>query len=184
MKNGIIYHLGNILLIISLLGFVLLAYPLLSLYLFPPEIQKTLPQQGTYITIPKINAQAPITEQVDPWDETIYKKALQKGVAHAKGTALPGEKGTSFLFAHSSGMPWELTQFNTIFLRLGEVTSGDTIIVVRNGRQLQYRVREKKEVLPEEVRYLLQTDTDQLILQTCTPIGTSLRRLLIFADPV
>ena len=35
-----------------------------------------------------------------------------------------------------------------------------------------------------DVSYLIETKKTQLILQTCTPIGTSLKRLLVFADPV
>jgi sortase A len=181
--NKLLFHTGNILIIISLLGFVFIFYPLLQVYLSPPVVQKVTAKTGTYLTIAKINAQAPIIEQVDPWNEAVYDKALTKGVAHAKGTSLPGDKGTSFLFAHSSATPWEMTRFNTIFLRLGEVAVGDEVLITRNGKELKYKVTDKKEVDPSEVQYLLQTDKTQLILQTCTPIGTSLRRLLIFAEP-
>ena len=87
-------------------------------------------------------------------------------------------------------MPWEMTRYNTIFLRLGELSVGDEIVITRNGKELKYTVSDKKEVDPSEVNYLLQTDKTEprlnrgkLILQTCTPIGTALKRLLIFADP-
>ena len=114
----------------------------------------------------------------------IYNKALQNGVAHAKNTALPGQKGTAFLFAHSSGNPWELTRMNTIFLRLGELQNGDVIEIVSNGKMLKYKVVDKKEVDPTEVDFLLKSEKTQLVLQTCTPIGTSLKRLLVFANPI
>ncbi len=178
-----LFHLGNALIILSVIGFLSIISPILKIYLFPPQIQQTLPTKGTFITISKIHAQAPITENVDPWNESGYQNVLKNSVAHAKGTSLPGQSGTVFLFAHSTGMPWELTRFNTIFLRLGELQKGDVIEIVRNGKKFTYHVREKKEVWPAEVNYLLQTKKTQLILQTCTPIGTSLKRLLIFADP-
>ncbi len=183
MTNRILYHLGNLFILASLVVFFYVFFPFVSLFVFSSQIQKTLPNNGTFITIPKINAQAPIIENVDAVHESIYHEALKKGVAQAKGTAFPGEKGTSFLFAHSSGLPWELTRYNTIFLRLGELEEGDEIILVRKKEKFVYKMQEKKEVWPTEVNYLLQTKKNQIILQTCTPIGTSFKRLLIFASP-
>lgn len=182
--NKLFFHIGNALIAASLVSFAYLFYPLLQIYFAPPVVQKITTKSGSFLTIPKIHAQAPIIENVDPWSETIYNEALAKGVAHAKGTSHPGEKGTVFLFAHSSGAPWEMTRYNTIFLRLGELQTGDEILVMRNGKEITYRVTDKKEVDPSEIHYLLQTDKNQLILQTCTPIGTSLHRLLIFAAPI
>lgn len=173
-QNKFLYHLGNALMISSLVSFIYIFYPLLSLYIFPPQINNQVPKVGAFITIPKINAQAPIVENVDPWNESEYKKKLEKGVAQAKDT--------NFFFAHSSGMPWEVTRFNTIFLRLGELHNGDTIIIEKDGKSQKYTVSDKKEVWPTDVNYLKpRLKRDEIILQTCTPIGTSLKRLLVFA---
>lgn len=174
MKNELFYHLGNALIIASLAIFVYLFYPLVGMYLFPPQIKSELPKVGTFITIPKIHAQAPVVEHVDPWKESEYKEALKKGVAEAKES--------NFFFAHSSGMPWETVRFNTIFLRLGELQKGDTIIVEKDGKQQRYVVKDKKEVWPTEVNYLKESTDNEIVLQTCTPIGTSLKRLLVFAE--
>ena len=182
-KSTVFYHLGNVLLVASFIGFFVIFAPLFSAYIAPPDIKQVTATTGMFITIPKIHAQAPVIEQVDPWNEQVYMAALKRGVAQAKGTALPGQKGTIFIFAHSSGAPWDVTRYNTIFLRLGELQAGDTITIVRNGKTFTYKVRDKKEVWPSEVNYLMQKDKTQLVLQTCTPIGTSLKRLLIFADP-
>lgn len=180
--NRVLFHIGNALILTSLAGFAYIFFPVVMTYITPPPVVKEVKaKEGTFLTIPKIRAQAPVIEQVDPWNEPVYQSALRRGVAHAKGTSLPGQKGTVFLFAHSTGQPWELTGFNTIFLRLGELQQGDKIELVRNGKKFTYNVTEKKEVDPTEVNYLLETKKDQLILQTCTPIGTSLRRLLVFA---
>src|SRR5439155_23368849 len=119
--HKVFYHLGNALIIFSFLGFLYIFYPIIQIYLFPPTINNTFSEKGTFITIPKISAQAPVVENVDPWNESAYNEVLKKGVAQAKGT--------NFYFAHSSGMPWEITRFNTIFLRLGELQKGDTIII-------------------------------------------------------
>lgn len=182
-RNKIYYHLGNLLIILSLLGFSYILYPIARIYFFPPTLKPIQIQKGTFLTIPKIHAQAPIIENVNPLDEKEYLQTLKKGIAHAKGTALPGKKGTIFLFAHSSGAPWDIAWYNTIFLRLNELQIGDDIEIIKNGKKYLYKVDGKKEVWPNEVNYLSSTKRDQLILQTCTPIGTSLKRLLIFANP-
>jgi LPXTG-site transpeptidase (sortase) family protein len=198
-KQRVFFHLGNALIIVSLLGFGFTFYPVIQVYLFPqknpcaftnppPSRDKgSIPcntknnTKGFSVAIPKIGAYAPVIQNVNPWNEFEYKEALKKGVAHAKGTSLPGGNGTVYLFAHSSGAPWEITRFNTIFLRLGELQNKDTIIIVYKDKQYQYEVIDKKEVWPNETYYLESTLKNQLILQTCTPIGTSLKRLLIFS---
>ncbi len=177
------FYLGNAFIVLSLAVLFFTYYPFINLYLNPPKINANLNAKGYFIQIPKISAQAPIILDVNQWDPKEYRQKLKKGVAHAKNTSLPGEKGTSFLFAHSSGPPWEISRYNTVFFRLGELKKGDEIIIVKDGKKLKYKVREKKEVWPTEISFLKDLTRNQLILQTCTPIGTDLKRLLIFADP-
>jgi LPXTG-site transpeptidase (sortase) family protein len=184
LKRNISYYIGNLLIIVSFVGFVYLLSPIFYIYLMPPKVESKVNKSGIFLTIPKIRAQAQIRTNVDPFNKSEYMEVLKNNVAHAKGTALPGDKGTSFIFAHSSGNPWEITRMNTIFLKLNELNKGDDIEIYDNGRLLKYKVREKKEVFPSEVNYLLQESSNQLILQTCTPIGTDWKRLLVFADPV
>lgn len=174
--------LGNFLIILSLGIIFYIYFPVLSLYFFPQRIEVQAAKKGLFIEIPKINAAAPIISNVDPWNEEEYRAKLKTGVAHAKGTAIPGEKGTSFLFAHSSDAPWNSTRYNIAFYRLSELEINDEVVVLKNGEKLKYRVVEKKEVWPTEVKYLKESSDYNLILQTCTPIGTSLKRLLIFAN--
>jgi LPXTG-site transpeptidase (sortase) family protein len=52
-----------------------------------------------------------------------------------------------------------------------------------NGKNYNYVVYDKKVVEPWQVSYITESKKTQLIVQTCTPIGTSLYRLLVFADP-
>ena len=182
--KGLFYYLGNFLIISSLLLAFIVYYPVVNTYLFPKEIKAQEELTGDYITIPKINAQAPLIWSVDPWREEIYQKVLKSGVAHAKGTALPGDGGRSFIFAHSSGNPFEITQYNTVFLKLGELKIGDAIEIKRDGEVYKYSVTQTKIVNPWETQYLMKSETPGIIVQTCWPIGTSLKRLLVFAAPV
>lgn len=176
-------NIGNFLLVGSVLLFLLLFYPLISVYLFPPRVISIQTLPNNYISVPKIHAQAPITFNVNAFNENEYQEVLKRGVAHAKNTSLPGEKGTIFIFAHSSGNPIEISTYNTIFLKLGELETGDEIQIKKDNKIYTYKVTEKKVVWPNEVEYL-EEKKDQLILQTCWPIGTSLKRLLILAAPI
>ncbi len=175
--------MGNLLIATSLLILAYIYIPYFLIIFSKPDIPETPPAQGLYIAIPKIGAYAPIQLDVDPWDKGVYRKALAKGVAQAKGTAKPGERGTIYLFAHSSDSPLNITRYNTIFLKLGQLNKYDKVLIYKDGQTLSYIVKDKKEVWPKDISYLEEQNKDQLILQTCTPIGTDLKRLLIFAEP-
>lgn len=183
MKKNILINplkiLGNIFMAIALLGFTYSFYPLLSAY-FPKPIPTQIDTTSS-ILIPKIQAYSPVIKNVDAFDEDEYDQALKHGVAMAKGSAPVGSDGLTYVFAHSSGNPWELTRFNTVFLRLDELEAGDDIQFFSGGREYIYEVVDKKEVSPHEVSYLLNNDFEGLILQTCSPIGTDFKRLLVFA---
>jgi len=168
----------------SLLQLIFIYYPLINLYLFPNKLTSNTVDKSFYIEIPKINVKTSVIGNVDPFNEKEYRASLEKGIAQAKGTALPGEKGTVFLFAHSSDLPWRITRYNIAFFRLPELERRDPIIIFRNGKEYKYKVTDKKTVWPNEVNYLLDTKKTQLILQTCVPIGTSFQRLLVFAEQI
>lgn len=182
-QKDILYYLGNLLIVTSLLLSFIIFYPLIATYLFPPPIKSQEMLPGDYVTIPKIKAQAPILFNIDPKNHNVYSEALKHGIAHAKGTYLPGEKGRSFLFAHSSGNPLEQVNYNTVFVKLNELQIGDEILVKRNNKVYKYKVTQKKIVWPTETQYLEKNNTPGVVIQTCWPIGTSLKRLLVFGSP-
>lgn len=178
----VLRQFSNGVIILSLSALFFLYAPFFWTY-FPSSLPKADPAiSGITLDIPKIGAQAPVVVGVDPFDPRKYHQALTYGVAQAAGTSLPGQPGTVFIFAHSSDLPWRLTRYNSIFLRLGELNDGDVIKINAYGQEYDYRVFDRKVVWPSEISYMYQKK-DQLVLQTCTPIGTSLQRLLIFARP-
>lgn len=137
------------------------------------------------IVIPKINANANIVANVSTTDKNGYLTALKEGVAHAYGTALPDEYGHTFLFAHSTDNFWNVSRYNAIFFLLYKLESGDEVNIFYIGKRYKYIVTGSKIVNPDEVQYLTRiTDTPFLTLQTCWPLGTTWKRMLIFAEPV
>lgn len=134
------------------------------------------------IIIPKIGANSRILPSVDVTNESVYLEALKKGVAHAAGTAYPGEGGHVFLFAHSTDYFWNVGTYNAVFYLLGKLTEGDEIDLFYQGRRNVYKVIGTQIVDPSQVDYLTRkTNKEFLTLQTCWPPGTTLKRLLVFA---
>lgn len=137
------------------------------------------------IVIPKIDANSRIIENVDASSPKAYLPALKKGVAQAAGSATPNEKGTTYLFAHSTDNFWDVGQYNAVFYLLKNLELGDSVVLFYQNKRYDYKVTDKKIVDPTEVGYIVnskKTDT-QVILQTCWPPGTTWKRLLVIAKP-
>jgi len=134
------------------------------------------------IVIPKIGANAPIIANVDAGSEEVYLDALSKGVAHASGTAYPGEGGHIFIFAHSTDYVWNVSTYNAVFYLLYKLEGNDEINLFYKGKRYKYKVIGRKVIDPSRVEYLTRkTPNEFLTMQTCWPPGTTLQRLLIFA---
>ena len=134
------------------------------------------------IVIEKINANAKVVPNVDPGDENAYTNALGEGVAHAKGTVFPGQKGNVYLFSHSVDSPWNFVRYNAVFYLLNKLENGDSINIFFQGRRYDYRVYDKVIVSPLDTQYITNKyDEEILTLQTCDPPGTLLNRLVIRA---
>lgn len=137
------------------------------------------------IVVPKIGANARIISNVDSSDEKVYLEDLNKGVAHALGTAFPGEGGHIFLFAHSTDYFWNVGTYNAIFYLLYKLENGDEVNIFYKNKRHVYKIIGRQIVDPSEVEYLTRkTNKEFLTLQTCWPPGTTLKRLIVFASRV
>jgi sortase A len=147
----------------------------------PVEI--LVPQDPYFdILIPKIGANSRIIANVDAGNEQQYLDALKIGVAHAAGTAYPGEGGHVFLFAHSTDYFWNVGAYNAVFYLLNKLEKGDEVDLFYQGHRVVYKVIDKRIVDPSQVEFLTRkTNREFLTLQTCWPPGTTLKRLLVFA---
>jgi len=147
------------------------------------ENQKYPPSatQPNYLVIPKIGAIAPIAWNVM---ESGIDKALQKGVAHYKKTALPNQIGNTFIFGHSSYYWWAEGSYKQIFVLLDKLDKGDRVYLNYKKQVYAYIVTDKIVVSPDDVSVMAQTDQRILSLMTCVPVGTNLKRLVVKAAPV
>jgi sortase A len=158
--------------------------------LFPTQPPGPKDEEEAFsIDIPKISATSVVIPNVDAGDPSVYTPALQKGVAHALGTGLPGTESrlnrTIYLFAHSTSAPSLVTRYNAQFYLLHKLEAGDGIDVTFWAQNYRYRVRETKIVEANDVSWLEpQTQEELLVLATCTPPGTTWKRLLVIAERV
>ncbi|MCX7996700.1 MAG: sortase [Patescibacteria group bacterium] len=148
------------------------------------RLELLVPEDPEYsLVIPKIGANARIVPNVNAGSEEAYQEALKRGIAHAAGTAFPGEGGHIFLFAHSTDYIWNIGSYNAVFYLLYKLEPGDEVNVFYRGKRHRYTVREKKIIEPSDVHYLTRkTERETLSLQTCWPPGTTLKRLIVHAD--
>lgn len=138
------------------------------------------------VIIPKIFANVAVTENVNPAEQKIYQQVLRTagGVAHAAGSAVPGEPGTVYIFGHSTDANVNVERFNAVFYLLRKLEIGDEIVVYYQGKPFKYDVSEKKIVNPTDISDITNIGNEErLVLQTCWPPGTTWKRLLIIAKP-
>jgi len=132
----------------------------------------TVPAMGIY--------DAPVFDSDRQW-------ALDNGVAHVPETSLPWTNAPQrnvYLAGHRLG--WPGTGSHLIFYRLNTLGRGDMVILKdRRGRAYRYRVTETFIANPNDSWVMGQVrDRDMVTLQTCTPIPTFDKRIIVRADRI
>ena len=144
----------------------------------------SLPQiNNNSLSLPIINVKAPITWGVTNSPDEVAN-GLSKGLIQIKGTALPGEVGNVFVTGHSSNYPWAKGSYNNVFALLNKVVVGDMVQLKYQNVDYLYKIKEIKVVEPTDISVLESKKESVLTLMTCTPVGTSLRRLIVVANQV
>lgn len=154
---------------------------------FDYQLQKTalIPKDYNFsLIVPKIGINTKVAPNIDSSDKQEYLPVLQEnGAAHAQNSSLPDEAGPVFIFGHSTDSFANIRSYNAAFFLLRKLEKGDDVHVFFNKNKYDYKVVDTKVVKPEEVSlYVRNTTGNTLILQTCSPPGTTLKRLLVFAD--
>ncbi len=146
-------------------------------------------QKNLIINIPNIEIKdIRITPNVESTNEAVYDKYLKFGLAHFKGTPLPGDGGNSFIYGHSAVVSFFSSHSNlpeTIFTKLENIDIGDMVEITREEEVLKYIVRNKKIVAPEDFSILkTQGDKETVTLMTCWPLGAGIKRLVVVAERI
>lgn len=104
-------------------------------------------------------------------------------LVHYSGTAIPPENGTAVIFGHST-LPQLFNEkdYKTIFANLYKLKIGEEVQITVAGIIYKYRIFATTVVDPtDESVFEQHADSAYLILVTCTPPGTTWKRLLIKA---
>ncbi len=132
------------------------------------------PKKGDVIGVlylPAIDSELPIIEGTSE-DE------LERGVGHYSDTVFPGEKDQILLSGHR----------DTVFRKLGDLQTGDQLIVELPYGTFTYEIYETKIVDADDTTVIASTYPNEVLtLSTCYPfgfVGDAPERYIIFANPV
>lgn len=138
------------------------------------------------ITIPKINVQIPVIYTEPSVEENAVQAALENGVLHYANTAKPGEKGNGVIFGHSSNNIFNKGKYKFAFVLLKQLEAGDTLTLQKDGKRYVYKVYDKKVVSPNDLSVLSSQPGKiaTVTLITCDPPGTTVNRMVVFAEQI
>ena len=184
--------------ILAASALIILVYPFLPIVLYninSPELPKAQPialgefnpnpqgvnfsQSGApiisadyenKIIIPKIGVNINVSD-TDDQDE-----ALSKGAWHFPETSTPNEGGNSAFSAHRYQY---LPPHSETFYLLDKLETGDTFVVVWDGKEYLYSVYETMIVSPYSVEVLNSTEKSTVTLITCNPLFSTKERLVV-----
>lgn len=131
--------------------------------------------EGFRIQIPRLGIDLPIQE--GDLKRDVDDQRTPEGYAfHLPGTAIPGQSGNTFLYAHAR---------RQMFLALWNARPGDEVIVrVPDGGVLEYVVRDVlPRVAPTDLSATQSRSTEQLTLQTSTGPSPGDPRFIVVALP-
>jgi sortase A len=130
-------------------------------------------------------------ESIGVYDAPVFDSdgywALVNGIAHVPETSLPWSptpQRNVYLAGHRMG--FRGTWSRMIFYNLDELGAGDRVVLKdRSGRVYEYEVSEIFLADPTDAWVMGQVrGRDMVTLQTCTPIPTFEKRLIVRADRI
>lgn len=127
------------------------------------------------ISIPKLDIRYAHVSTIDT--------DLSSHLIHYTNTPLPPEKGNAVIFGHST-LPqlFKATDYKTIFANLHTLEPSDIITVTIEGKEYTYRVESLTITTPDDTTVFTQDiNKSYITLITCTPPGTTWKRLIVKA---
>jgi len=157
-----------------------------ELVVIDPNVEAAVGPESLLI-IPKLNVAVPIVFG-SANDVASMNRAMGNGVAHFAvpgASAVAGEIGNFVVSGHSAGNVYQVSDYKFVFSGLERLIERDLIYVNYQSVRYTYSVTSKQVVEPSNVAALTEeTSKPILTLITCTPLGTSRYRLLVFAEQV
>lgn len=146
---------------------------------FPVIVAKnknlTPPYYEFKVSVPKIG--------LDSARTLVYSSHFEENLAHLPGSALPGERGNSFITGHSMLPNLAPKGSKAFFAKLPDVKKGDEVIIDALGQRYTYKVTELKIVDPKDISVIMPPDPNgrYISLMTCVPPGFNTKRLVVVA---
>lgn len=129
------------------------------------------PSTWPRLEIPAIGLVVPIVDTSvvnGQWQVAAY------AAGHLQGTSIPGQTGNVVLAGHDD-------VFGSVFQNIGQLASGDSVVITSNGLTYHYVVASQQVVLPTQTSVLNPTSDNRLTLLTCTPYEVDTHRLVVIA---
>ncbi len=157
----------------------------------PTEEDVEVASQPRQYHLPRGAVMGLTVEAMGIYDVPVYDSASQwamdNGISHIPETSLPWSptpQRNVYLAGHRLG--WPGTWSHLVFYNLDKLGAGDSIILKdRQGHSYEYEVTESFVTDPTDSWVMGQVvGRDMVTLQTCTPIPTFNKRLVVRADRV
>lgn len=132
------------------------------------------PKVNSYtLSIPKLRIKNANVTTVD--------NDLNSHLVNYGGTAIPPENGNAVVFGHSTLPQWfDPTNYKAIFATVHTLIPGDSIVITAANVTYTYKIFAITVVDPTDTSVLAQNyDNSYLTIVTCTPPGTTWKRLVI-----
>jgi LPXTG-site transpeptidase (sortase) family protein len=130
------------------------------------EVKNNIQKSDFVLEVPTIGLRKEIGLNTDIYDQNSYEGVLGSKIAHAKFSLLPSDfelinSGVIYLFAHREGE-------SNFFANLGNLTSGDELIIHENGKIFRFKVISSKIISSNQTADLFNTANQKILrLQTC-----------------
>ena len=137
----------------------------------PTTAERPYPSTGSAVAmlaIPRLGLSEMVVEGAEEHE-------LKLGPGHIRGTSLPGDGGNVGVAGHR----------DTFFRPLRLIRGNDTIKVIVEEREYEYRVTSTEIVEPDDIQVLYPTGHETLTLVTCYPfdfVGAAPKRFVVRAD--
>ena len=133
--------------------------------------RKILEELDTTLTINELN----IRGQILQGESSL---TMDQGFWHFPISKFPGERGNVVIIGHRF---MNIPPAKDTFYNLDQTKIGEKIVIAHHEGEYTYIVIDIKEVEPNDVTVVQNTDDYRLTVITCTPLWTSEKRLVIVA---